>query len=63
MSDDNPSVQDPPDEAEQPPAEPAEEVVDIDAGVPHGEYPTEGTFGYSDKSMAEADAENQNPEP
>jgi hypothetical protein len=30
---------------------------DIDKGFAPGEYPDEGTFGYADKSMSEAQAE------
>ncbi|HET9666361.1 MAG TPA: hypothetical protein VFP09_06385 [Desertimonas sp.] len=37
--------------------EAAESTEKFDDGVPHGEYPTEGTFGYDDKTVAESDAE------
>jgi hypothetical protein len=37
--------------------EPAEPSEKFDDGVPHGEYPDEGIFGYDDKTVADSDAE------
>jgi hypothetical protein len=41
---------------EEPAPVEAEESEDLTAGVPVGEYPEEGTFGYTTDSRAEAEA-------